>query len=323
MTSESEAVTVLARSFDGNLYGIYKGTGNTCLFRSTDSGETIEEGFETRFLPDAIVSMNVFKDGTVAIATSGGHLVHLESFDAEDFTLVKDTGAGFANFSVNAYEDNEKKIVIAGEYSHTNFAKNLWLSEDGGLTYSLLKVGDTLNSGNNHWHAVAYDPYSDGIWASQGDGPNARIYFTDDYGITWQYVEGYQPTLIYPMPDRVIFGEDSSNKLAGFYVWERSEDGFADVEEGVIFANTGAHNYYPVNTNWNANNPDEYYMNFPPRGADTTNNYLYATGDGGKKWYLVLNDTMPLSGLTGKDKNGYLFMIRKRRLMRTKAFIWG
>jgi hypothetical protein len=63
-------------------------------------------------------------------------------------------------------------------------------------------------------------------------------------------------------------------------------------------------------------------MNFPPRGADTTNNYLYATGDGGKNWYLVLNDTMQLNRLTGKDKNGYLFMIRKQRLMRAKAFIW-
>ncbi len=319
------AFSRLATSFDGNLYGLAYDGNYTRMFRTTDLGKTFEFGIRTMDIGyGGPVSINVFRDGSVAIATKDGYLLHLDSFDTSDITVVENTGGGgFEDLSVSSYEDENKKIVLAGEYSHTSHMKKIWISEDGGESYRVLKEGDTLSSGNNHWHCVVYDPYSDGIWASQGDGLNARTYYTPDYGETWEEpILGHQPTLIKPFKDRVIFGEDSSSKPSGFFEWVRSDERPIVFRESVIFSNLGAYNYYPTNTNWYSDNPDEYYMNFPPRGAETVNNYLYATGDGGNSWHLVYNRNKRIFDLTSIGSE-FLFAIGEgSRLMKAKKFRW-
>lgn len=322
----------LATSFDGVLYGLAKkGQDRTKLFKSTDGGKTIQFGQDVSSINSLIMNMCVFKDGTIVFVTSDGKLLHMESFDAATYTVAQqgDTG-GFDDFSLNYFDDGAKKIVLAGEYSLTSYAKKIWFSEDGGRTYTVLKIGDTFNikneqySGNNHWHCVVYDQYSDMIWASQGDGLNTRIYYTFDKGVTWDHILTYHPTLIHPMPDRVIFGRDSSHHKAGFSQWVRTNAMPIVLEDVISFANVISGGYFPYGTHWSSDNPNEFYMNFPPRWPTEKLNYMYATGDGGESWHLVLNDDRKIFQLTGKDINGYLFAVDdKYKLLRARAFRWG
>ena len=182
-------------------------------------------------------------------------------------------------------------------------------------------------SGLNHWHCAVYDEYSDMIWASQGDGPNTRIYYTFDKGVTWGHILTYHPTLIHVMPDRVIFGRDSSHHKAGFSEWVRTDKRpieITDISDVITFSNVFSGWYFPYGTHWHSDNPKEFYMNFPPQWATEKLNYMYATGDGGESWHLVLNDNRKIFQLTGKDKNEYLFAVDNNyKLMRAKGFRWG
>ena len=138
---------ILATSFDGNLYGTAKkGQELTKIFKSTDGGATIVFGQPVSSINSLIMNMCVFKDGTIVFVTSDGKLLHMESFDATTHTVAQQGDThGFADFSLNYFDNGKKKIVLAGEYSSTPHAKKLWLSEDGGRTYVVLKIGDALN----------------------------------------------------------------------------------------------------------------------------------------------------------------------------------
>ena len=195
---------------------------------------------------------------------------------------------------------------------------------DGGRTYSLLKEGETYNSGNNHWHNITYDPYSDGVWASQGDGDNSRVYYTTDWGATWQSVLGTHPTDIFPFEDKVVFGRDKTGERPGMDKWMRNEGSFTQVTEVFNFRNDKwSFNFYPSRSNWYSDNPDVYYILYPPHEPTEHKSYVYGTGDGGDTWHLIYNGDLATSSMTGIDKNGYVYGIGSRNLYRSKAVKWN
>ncbi len=315
----TEELYLLGTAYDGNLYVVSNINGS--IRKSIDGGITFVQGA----IPNIgqIACLTVFSDGSVVAISRDGKFAHSEGFD-KPFTIVKETGATFATLNFSSYDNGIDRYILAAEYGHTSTMKKLWLSKDGGLTYSVLKEGDTLFTGNNHWHTAIFDPYSGGIFASQGDGSNARLYFTPDFGITWNYIEGTQPTAIYPFPNRVIFGRDNMGERPGIHEWNRDEIFPTSLKDALTFReDRWSYDFYPSNTNWNNANPNEYYLVFPSHIGVDELSYIYATGDGGESWHKVYENLIRLGSLSGIDKQGYVYAIDKDfKLCRAKRLIW-
>lgn len=315
----TEKLYLLGTAYDGNLYGVSYINGG--IRKSIDGGITFVQGAFPNI--GQIACLTVFSNGSVVAISTDGKFAHSEGFD-KPFTIVKETGATFAPLNFSSYDNGIDRYILASEYGHTSTMKKIWLSKDGGLTYSVLKEGDTLYTGNNHWHTATFDPYSGGIFASQGDGNNARLYFTPDFGITWNYIEGTQPTAIYPFPNRVIFGRDNTGERPGIHEWDRDEIFPTSLKDALTFReDRWSYNFYPSNTKWNNANPNEYYLAFPSHiGADELS-YIYATGDGGESWHKVYENLIRLVSLTGIDKQGYIYATdRDYKLYRAKRLFW-
>lgn len=305
---------ILATSYDGNVYALRRDEPGRSVgfYKSEDSGKTWTLGFLQNQIeveggfgqPEAII---VFSDGSVVFISQTGNVIRSSSFDVVP-TFVAKLDAEPRMLSINSYEGEGKQYVFAGGYAHTPTKKDMYFSEDGGRTFSVLKEGDTFNSGNNHWHSVAYDPYDDSVWVSQGDGDNSRVYYTSDWGENWQPILGVHPTAIYAFPNRVAFGRDKSGFPPGISEWVKDGSIPTELSNAITFReDKGSFDFYPEKSNWNHDNPDIYYMLFPSHGVSDGKTYIYGTGDGGVSWQLVYYGDDVTAQLTGIDKNGYIY----------------
>lgn len=326
---------LIATSFDGALHAFVQDVpgGGVWFQRSTDGGQTFERGFAVSTVSGTgnnPVAAFVFADGSVSVISSAGRMYHADAFDATP-TLVHETGTGepLHRLPSSAYSGpGGEKYVFAGEYSGTTTQKRVYYSTDGGLTWDTLKIGDTLNAGNNHWHASAYDPHTDSVWLSQGDGDNSRLYHSPDWGATWTHIPGTHPTVVHAFPGRVVFGRDKTGEPPGIDYWiPGSEPTPTTLRNGITFrTDRASFHYYPTRTNWNGGNGDDYYMLFPPRHEDETDGYIYATGDRGQTWHLLYNGPEVQAHLTGVDDAGYLYGMgtdgSRVQILRAKAPTW-
>jgi hypothetical protein len=288
-SSRATAFRHLESYYVGRDYGIDHGW----FSYTTDDWESKTNGVSINSLPFSnIIRGVVWDDGTITVVANDGGVYTMTGIDDAEPVLTLE-GTSFANFSVDFYSDGVNRIVLAGEYTQGVTPGNLYLSIDGGETFEVIKVNDTVGSGNNHWHAVKYDPYSGAIWACQGDGENAKIYFSYDLGSTWHEVDGqgkaHQPTLVIPFPDRVIFGEDSSLLTPGLFEYVRTGENDTQITltRTLEFrTDRRANQYYPEAKTTRLINATTAYVTFAPQGiSDLT--YIYATGDGGASWHIV------------------------------------
>lgn len=320
----------MATAYDGNLYGQMTLDGYPRLCRSTDSGATFEPGWwivDQPFGP-TIATWTVWEDGSVTAIGTNGKIYRQDAFDAEPRLVYQTTTGNQLNrLTESTYSDGAgKRYMFAAEYDHSTTQKMVYYSLDAGETWDILKAGDIDNrpGENNHWHAVQYDPYRDAVWLSQGDGTNSRVYVTFDWGDTWHSKMQYQPTSIFPFDERVIFGRDEDFLVPGITGTDATLP--LVMEDDLSFrADRKAFDFYPNRTSWN-NMDDIYYLLFVSSNRpDEPNSYIWATGDGAKSWHPVYTGPIAKMGLTGIDKNGYLFATKddyQTTLYRAKALGW-
>jgi hypothetical protein len=267
--------------------------------------------------------MVVWPDESICAVTSTDKVVTMADMNSNQVVTLESLNGIVSNF-VNFYCDGLNRIVLIGEYATSATAKNLYLSLDGGATFSVIKVCDTLHT-NNHWHGVAYDPYSGAIWAAQGDGANSKIYFTYDFGVTWHAVDTgtkrYQPTLIQAFPDKVVFGRDSGKPGADVYYRTGNEQPttITDIETLFEFrTNLSAANFYPTVNESPMANANEMYIQFRPYSSSNNPGYIYGTGDGGNTWHVLFtsnslfNNSLEVVGdyIVGSGSTGMLEELR-------------
>lgn len=231
------------------------------------------------------------------------------------------------------YETATERIVLIGEYDHTSTQKNLYLSRDGGVTFTTIRTTQPAASGNNHWHAVAYDPWARAIWAAAGDNqvPPRELSYSTDWGATWNSItcdnsRHLQPTAIIPFATRVAFGRDSGVIIPGLDWWPRPVNqqptGDYELEKGLLtFAPhlNAANVYFSRIHVAEGRTSDEKYVCFPRRDTDTT--HIWATGDGGTTWHLVYTTTERVDLITSDGERLYLITTVPPRAFRSAPLL--
>lgn len=143
---------------------------------------------------------------------------------AATWSQVLEAGSVEAQFNNSWGLQTYQNVVIAGEYGlwGEDGARHVWMSEDYGATFRLVFDFKTdVPDGGPEWgekahiHTAAWDPYWSRIWIACGDNPSTATYYSDDKGVTWNYVEGtgyggdaVQYTGVLALPDVVLFGSD-------------------------------------------------------------------------------------------------------------------
>lgn len=321
--------------YDDVLYAYRKLYGG--LVRSTDRGASFETSEQYIDTDTYGLVKRLFATGTGWVAftadtTDGsefGTIWWCPAFgDPWQHVLTTDAaGAYFQRLSCTSYYDPEADldIVCGGEYGRRDDAsKNLWLSLDGGQTFSSVRMTplNTSDGTNSHWHTARYDPHSGLLWASAGDGANMAIDMSEDLGVSWRRnSESWQPTGIAPLPRRVAFGRDSGD--AGAFHYNR--DAFHSppaVDAFTLDPVVPAFEQYGINGPVSG---EVAYMSYKRQGGDTHPHMIWATGDGGVTWHNVWeSDTeQPPRSLTGPDSEDWIYGITANSdLLRSAAVQW-
>jgi hypothetical protein len=225
-------------------------------------------------------------------ATKTTYFYYATDLDATPTLVTQYDGGTAISMTCNSYFDYVHNIVLVGIYDQTIPSKSLplYLSSDGGQTWNIIKTTTVVDASvNSHWHTAQFDPYNGRIWASEGDGDNRAINWSDDFGRTWDRIIGtHQPTLIAPFPTQVFFGEDASIQKPGLTVYKkRPTEHPVTINEALTFRTDKS-------ANWNYPEGPYYptgrigYILFTPKTEPLNDmQYIYATGDGGNSWHCV------------------------------------
>ena len=107
------------------------------------------------------------------------------------------------------------EFVVVGDYGNRGEATKVYLSTDYGKTF--VEVFDIReetdgNPDDAHIHGVCFDQYYNRIWIVTGDVDNAGTYYSDDFGRSWERLQGkyrdMQFTTVYALEKSVLFGTD-------------------------------------------------------------------------------------------------------------------
>jgi hypothetical protein len=95
-----------------------------------------------------------------------------------------------------------------------SITQKVWLTQDYGLTWSVIYDHGSGILSTRHVHGAIYDPFRGAIWVTTGDnfdGTERKILVSWNLGSTWTTVTtSYQPTAIWAFRDCVIFGTDDA-----------------------------------------------------------------------------------------------------------------
>ena len=281
------------------------------------------------------VWMKAWSDESLTIITMNGKVVRMQSIDDESPTVTLDSGTSFVEIGIDFWSDGINNYVLVGGYQQgTSEPEPLYLSTDGGDTFSQIWETGTLGKLNNHWHATRFDPYTGGIWVSQGDTANARTSVSWDMGYSWHDVQAdtqgqLQPTLIHAFPNRVVFGRDWGSTLApGLDVYERDPLNRHPVDIKMkplmeFRTDRGAADFYPEIKRMCYPRPDEAYIGFRWQAGDNPGkvSYVFATGDGGLSWYSVYAGISSIHLLGWDDE--YIYANLGLTVMRSPRIEWS
>lgn len=291
------AVTCMADTRDGVAVGIIGGR----LARSTNGWESYATGFNVATPHGTVISMHVWHDGSLCIVTATKVLTATSIWATPTVTLT--ATYGFTGLGVTYFDDGDRMYVILGEYTQGDTtSKPLRLSVDGGATWSIIKMGGTNSTLNNHWHATAYDPWAGAIWAAEGDTTNRALHYSTDLGATWGTVTAdvqgrLGPTLMEAFPTRIMFGRDDGvdGSAPGMDEWVRTVAPLAGtpaLTTGIEFdLGESSAKYYPHRRVTARVGTNVAYVAFVRSGAANHVTYVYATADGGVSWRQVYRDT--------------------------------
>mgnify|MGYP001508033303 FL=1 len=199
-------------------------------------------------------------------------------------------------WGVSVYDN----VITLGEYGVRDLTggRRAWISQDYGKTFTKIfdqpdlqrKIGDGPEwTARYHLHTCAYDPYWNRVWVVVGDHPQTASYYSDDFGETWNFIQGsdnYQLTGIKPLPHCVIFGSDTNcNGMFVYYRGNKSDNPdiiplfkINDIDSITHVA------MLPFKRDWKADTP--LYFALPTAVGTTNNNMLLATVDGYRAYIL-------------------------------------
>ncbi len=316
---------------DGNLYFTYL---NKTVMRSSDPTLAVRTAGPdfTPKTPNTVLWATRTSAGYVAVTNDSTTDVANIYFcpqgagfstNLDDWTMVQATKA-VTTISI------AKPVTIAGvtwlavgEYVTGVFpsgVRKLWLSRDGGQTWTSIKDSIVTDTNiNSHWHCAVIRP-TGRIWASQGDGVNTWFGYTDDRGRTWVPVplptthplyDGasvyQQPTVLLDLGDTLAATPDRGLFDTG--VWAIDPDTGETAAWYALPSGEVAHTQYGSGA---AQRGKEAYITFPDQGSGSNKTYIAGTGDGGRSWHVVSTvDTTggSLAGpIVGPDLNGRVYM---------------
>ena len=268
-----------------------------------DESNAVETGFAIPAEYGEIKRL-IVTTGGIAVFTdhdSGAHIYYSPSMQ-DDLQLAyssSDDGAGGDSwwqhgFGIKHYDNGINSYILAGVYGKGRNERDLILSKNGGQSFEVIKKTKNVDSvvNNSHWHDVAFDVYSGFIWATEGDGNNKEVFYSEDMGINWVSVGTEQPTAIIPTPDRIILGRDGG--LVGVDYVNRpttvaGRTGM-EIKELADFRDKPAGAYFAASP---FTDGEEIYLSFYQ--FDTgwgDNRILFASGDFGATWHgIFLGET--------------------------------
>jgi hypothetical protein len=87
-------------------------------------------------------------------------------------------------------------------------------------------TNDALDAHSRHFHCISYNPTSDWLLATLGDGRLTRVVFSKDLGKSWgPLLKGpWQLLPIAPTDDEIVFGIDAAISRGGVGVYYFKED---------------------------------------------------------------------------------------------------
>lgn len=211
-------------------------------------------------------------------------------------------------------------VSTYGMYSvdNPNPCNHVYISWDEGSTWNLIwETPIKVEAGNNHIHALAYDPWQSWIWVCYGDGNNRGISYSYDKGAHWVTVaeggymkDAWQPTAVVPLITGAAFGTD--NPLAdGILMWSRPRD---NVSSSVGYAWKKLHytNVAHIARRGAQISPLIAYIPLVMPGGTT----IVVTGDGGMSWHAAATfaKSMPFErGFTNPDSQGWVYGSSRKR----------
>lgn len=278
---------------------IYKNPVNTSAWQMVlDAGPSLQSG-ETISGYALVVS----DTGRIVVGTNHGRVLVSDTSK----TTLTEAFAFKGGYTQNTWGfDKQGQYILMGSYLVNKNAENpgreVYLSKDHGETWELIfdmPISDMADPSDYHIHDVAFDPYSGAILVVQGDTVNNQIYYSYDFGGTWETVNPEGTTKIHPtsilcFPEGIAFGSDELPE--GISWWDRPTDetepaikhddiywkkkfnlgetiiGNIAVKGATLFDESGM---YGVIGFINHNTSAPGY----PR--------LFATGDGGRSWHQI------------------------------------
>jgi len=330
----STTMRPLASDKDGTVYG-YSLVSNRYLASSVDGGVTLTQGllFDEPIQAVVISATHIIVSTWTDTTTAGKIYVGSKSNGvAGPFTLkiTMDIGVYGVSFSMNSFYDQlgtdglyKKNIVLIGEYGRKtlpNPAKRVYLSVDGGDTFSTIFTGEEIT--DQHIHTVVYDQYSGRLCMWIGDEFNKTgLYFSDDMGATWRKVyptldkdqggvDNVNSTIIVPTPKYLLFCSDKFPNVA-IWRWSREREVLEDMNGGDI--TKALHIAHPIcvqkspniqpyfSRGWVRVSDMEFYIGIGSSSTDPKKSYIIATGDGGETLHTIFCDNIPSGGYVGLD----------------------
>lgn len=236
---------VRAIDTEGNLYGttsskIMKQNAGAAIKEPSTEWETVWE------VPDTdkhgninVTALLVTKTNRIIAPTQRGYVFvsdeNQESFVDTGIRFNYDEASGeyaYTHFQFG-YGQYENLVWLAGYAKRPVKANKSFISTDYGATWKeCANIPIISEDTNMHIHDMQYDPYADRFWIVNGDQENCNIYYSDDYGDSWEAVFGLfsederntQLTSIACFPHGVVFGSDHAVSDKNNYPNNHMED---------------------------------------------------------------------------------------------------
>jgi photosystem II stability/assembly factor-like uncharacterized protein len=249
------------------------------LIRTIDGGATFDSLF------DATLSGYMFDNndvcfvndsiGFISTHNSTGFMKIFKTINmGNSWTDISPFGNLYGNLQIHFL--NPQRGYIS---SNSSFDDSLWVTDDGGVSWSHPVLGFTLGSGTPSVPAMHFVNDSTGYLVG-GDGTFAYqgvIAWTDDYGQTWT-------TITLPSSYTLLVAIHFANKDTGYAV-SRYGGVFRTVNEGMSWDSIATFNLPTYSSIFFINGKVGYLA---------SGNEIYKTTDAGQSWTLDYTDTVDL-----------------------------
>lgn len=287
-----------------------------CTTLTTVIPDTFKSVQAVRELDDGELLFSTERD--VSGGTQNGRVYKTRGFNKEtgtvesyDLKIETDSKEAKVNNSwgMSVYDN----FITLSEYGlkTEEGARRVWFSQDFGETFKIVFdqmtdvesikgapvwVGETA-----HMHTAAFDPYWNRLWVVTGDYPNSAMYYSDDFGETWIWVDvGNKPIVQYTgiiaLPNCVLFGSDRAPN--GVYVYYRGQKSDMPKVEPLLLINDRdkiSHIFQlPFKRDWQSETP--VYFGATNAGDIPAKSTCIATVDGKKAFIVHENEQNEMFG---------------------------